>query len=95
VPTLTPYQMVEIDKLGRKIFDYHKPHNSGIYHPGAFDWCPSSLMIVICENGVYLDKYTYGSEHLWNRWEEEICLYLGYDVFFESINPAVSALYES
>jgi len=92
--TLTPHQMVEIDRMGRKIFPHTRATNSGVYYPGAFDWAHSSLMVVLCEYGVYPDKYAYNCADLWQRWEERISTYLGYDVFFESINPAVSALYE-
>lgn len=58
------------------------------------EWAPNSLLVVYCELGCIPDQFNSGLFKSWDKLEKEISAEVGYPVYFESINAAVSALYE-
>ena len=56
-------------------------------------WSPKSIMVVYTEDGIP-DRFDYPSwDKNWVKVENELSALLGKNVYFESVNSAVQALY--
>jgi hypothetical protein len=91
----------EIRDIGVTLFAKHFPEVSmssvmaSVFTPeeDPGEWAKNSVMVVHCESGIP-DKYTYEEAMpVWEAVEIELSEAIGREVYFESINSAVSALY--